>query len=138
MARKKGELPGWFPFALLASGLVALGAGMRSNWGRAKGPAPLPAGPQQAGVLHGGPPNRWFFWYVLPPGATAYGARGPEHTNDQGAFKLEFKTKTETLGTLLYRFVWVPAKGAWIYDTRNDPALLASREIRDERGSVVG
>jgi hypothetical protein len=140
VAHAKNELPGWFPFALVASGLIALGAGMRSNWGRAKGPAPLPTGPQQAGVLHGGPPNRWFFWYILPPGATAYGARGPSHMTDQEAFQLEFETKTATLGAKLYRFVWIPARREqpWVYDTRNDPALLASREIRDERGAVVG
>lgn len=50
---KKHDLPGWFPFALLASGLVALGAGIKSNWGGAKAPAPLSPQPpvQQAGVL---------------------------------------------------------------------------------------
>lgn len=54
MTHKKNELPGWFPFALVASGLIAIGAGIRSNWGRAAAPAPLPdAQPpvKQAGVL---------------------------------------------------------------------------------------
>lgn len=48
------ELPGWFPFALLASGLVVIGAGLRSNWGRtaavASGPPGSPA-VKQGGVL---------------------------------------------------------------------------------------
>lgn len=56
--RKKDDLPGWFPFAVVASGLVALAAGMKSNWGRATytaAPTPTPPGPQppvaKAGVL---------------------------------------------------------------------------------------
>jgi hypothetical protein len=146
MAHK--QLPGWFPFALLASGLIAIGAGIKSNWGR---PATLakttpPGAPVQGGVLQDfwgglrGIPglSRWFFWYVLPPEATAYGARGPEYMTDQAAFQLEFETKTATLGTKLYRFVWIPEKGIWVYDTRNDPELLASSTIRDARGNVVG
>jgi hypothetical protein len=138
VTRSKHDLPGWFPFALTASGLIALAAGMKSNWGRAKAPAPLPSStPQQAGVLHG-PLSRWFFWYTLPQGATEYGARGPMYLTDQEAFQLEFATKAASLGTLLYRFVWIPAQGIWIYDTRTDPALLASREIQDAQGNVVG
>lgn len=140
-SRKKHKLPGWFPFALLASGLIAIGAGIKSNWGRAKGPAPLPppGPPQQAGILHGIPGlQRWFFWYVLPPGAPAYGGRGPEYMTDQGAFQLEFETKTSSLGTQLYRFAWIPEKGIWVYDKRNDPELLASSTIRDQQGNVVG
>jgi len=31
-AHRNSELPGWLPFALVASGLVALGAGIRSGW----------------------------------------------------------------------------------------------------------
>lgn len=132
MAHKKHELPGWFPFAITASFLVMIAAGVKSNWGRAKPPAP--PGPVQAGVLQewlglGEIPPRWFFWYVLPYGATAYGARGPSYMTDQEAFRLEFETKTASLGAQLYRFAWIPAKGIWAYDTRNDPALLASREI---------
>jgi hypothetical protein len=126
---KKHELPGWFPFALLASGLVAIAAGIKSNWGRAK-----PPGPVQAGILQdwfGPSPERWFFWYVLPFGGTSYGARGPLHMTDQAAFQLEFETKTASLGAKLYRFAWVPAKGIWVYDTRNEPALLASQEISE-------
>jgi hypothetical protein len=140
---KKYELPGWFPFALVASGLIAIGAGIKSNWGRpavAKTePPPGPPPVQQGGVLHGIPGlERWFFWYVLPPRAAAYGARGPEYLTDQGAFQLEFETKTNVLGTQLYRFVWIPDRGVWVYDTRNDPALLASSTIRDQQGNVVG
>jgi hypothetical protein len=137
MAHKKHELPGWFPFALGASFLVMIGAGIKSNWGRAKPPSPL----QQGGVLQdwlGGSSSRWFFWYILPRGATEYATRGPEHLTDQGAFQLEFETKTASLGVQLYRFVWIPDKGIWVYDTRNDPGLLASREIRDQQGNVVG
>ena len=54
MTHKKNELPGWFPFALVASGLIAIGAGIRSNWGRAVGPLPLPddqSPVKKAGVL---------------------------------------------------------------------------------------
>ena len=66
MARKK-SLPGWFPFAVVASGLVAIAAGIKSNWGRATAaneppapppnppPTPPPPPPQQAGVL-----QEWF------------------------------------------------------------------------------
>lgn len=147
MAHKKHELPGWFPYALTASFLVMIGAGIKSNWGR---PAAVAAGPpppvppvRQGGVLQewlGGIPglSRWFFWYILPPGANAYGARGPEYLTDQAAFQLEFDTKTSRLGTQLYRFVWIPERGVWIYDSRNDPALLASSTIRDQQGNVVG
>jgi hypothetical protein len=88
--------------------------------------------PKQAGILQdwfGPSPERWFFWYVLPFRATAYSARGPMHMTDQGAFQLEFDTKTASLGAQLYRFAWIPTKGIWVYDTRNDPALLASAEI---------
>lgn len=60
MARKKkNDLPGWFPFAVVASGLVAIGAGMKSNWGRAQAPKPLSGGSEppvrQAGVVNGWP-----------------------------------------------------------------------------------
>lgn len=155
MARKN-ELPGWFPFAVVASFLVMVGAGLRSNWKVAGNtlppppsspppppPPPPPGAPQvkQAGVLQDwglGAPARWFFWYVLPIGATAYGAKGPEQMTDQGAFELERQTKTSTLGVQLYRYVYIPAKGSWVYDNRNEPALLASREIRDQQGNVVG
>ncbi len=143
---KSNELPKWFPFAVVASGLIALGAGLRSNWGRATAaappPPPLPPQVKQAGVLQdwglGGTTKRWFFWYALPIGATEYGAKGPEYLTDQGAFQLEFDTRASSLGAQLYRFVWIPAKGIWVYDTRNEPALLASREIRDQQGNVVG
>lgn len=51
---KKSELPKWFPFALIASGVLVIGAGIRSKWKLpADQPAPTPPGPpQQAGVLH--------------------------------------------------------------------------------------
>jgi hypothetical protein len=131
MAHAKNELPGWFPYAITASFLVMIGAGIKSNWGKAKAPAPL----QQGGVLQdwfgGDSPKRWFFWYILPSRATSYSARGPQYMTDQEAFQLEFATKTASLGTQLYRFVWIPAKGIWVYDTRNEPALLASREISE-------
>lgn len=139
---KKHELPGWFPFALLASGLIAIGAGIKSNWGRpatlAKTPPAVPP-IRQAGILQGVPGlERWFFWYILPPNATSYGARGPSYMTDQGAFQLEFETKTNVLGTQLYRFAWIPDRGIWVYDRRNDPELLASSTIRDAQGIVVG
>jgi hypothetical protein len=61
--KKKNELPGWFPFALVASGLIAIGAGIRSNWGRAvaAAPPPQPATPpvKQAGVVQGWPGVRY-------------------------------------------------------------------------------
>jgi len=62
--RKKNDLPGWFPFALVASGLVALAAGMKSNWGRATAaappPEPSPTPPvQKAGVVQGWPGVRY-------------------------------------------------------------------------------
>jgi len=56
MAHKKNELPGWFPFAVIASGLVMIGAGIRSKWKLpADQPAPPTGSPQQASVL-----NEWF------------------------------------------------------------------------------
>jgi hypothetical protein len=57
---KKDTMPDWFPFALTASFLVMIGAGIRSNWGRATAaaeppppPAPSTAPVQQAGIVHG-------------------------------------------------------------------------------------
>lgn len=51
----KHELPGWFPYALTASFLVMIGAGIRSNWGRTAQAAPPPPQPvppvAKAGVL---------------------------------------------------------------------------------------
>lgn len=140
------ELPGWFPYAVTASFLVMVGAGLKSGW-KVSGNDPKPPPPstppavRQAGVLQEwglGTPGRWFFWYVLPFGATAYGARGPEYLTDQGAFQLEFDTRSVSLGAKIYRFVWIPAKGIWVYDARNEPALLASGEIHDQQGNVVG
>lgn len=61
-------MPGWFPFALVASGLIALGAGIKSNWGRATAAAPvIPPTPQpsvppsvkKAGVIQGWPGVRY-------------------------------------------------------------------------------
>lgn len=54
---KKHELPGWFPFAIVASGLVMIGAGIRAKWKLPADQAPTtPPGPQQqAGILH-----EWF------------------------------------------------------------------------------
>ena len=47
----KTDLPGWFPFAVAASFLVMVGAGIRSNWKLASG-APKPTPPvRQAGML---------------------------------------------------------------------------------------
>lgn len=149
MAHKQ-EFPGWFPYAVTASFLVMVGAGMKSGWKLSGNepppppPPPIPPGtPQvkQAGALQDwglGSPGRWFFWYVLPVGATVYGAKGPEYLTDQGAFQLEFDTRASSLGVQLYRYVWIPALGIWVYDSRNEPALLASREIRDQQGAVVG
>jgi hypothetical protein len=55
MARKKGDLPEWLPFALAASAVVALVAGARSGWtlsgDRKPPPPPPPPTPVQAGVL---------------------------------------------------------------------------------------
>lgn len=57
---KKHDLPGWFPYAVTASFLVMLGAGIKSNWGRPAVVAktePPPGSPplQQGGVL-----QEWF------------------------------------------------------------------------------
>lgn len=143
MVRTENKLPGWFPFAVAASFLVMVGAGLRSGWkvSRDEPKPPIPPPVKQAGVLQDwglGAPGRWFFWYVLPIGATEYKGKGPEHMTDQEAFELERQTKTASLGTQLYRFVWIPAKGTWVYDNRNEPALLASRAIRDQQGNVIG
>jgi hypothetical protein len=70
---------------------------------------------------------RWFCWYVaMDDGRAAW--LGPLHMSDQDAFQYEFNTKRDYLGAKLYRFVW-PGTGVWIYDTRNDPGLLASRDL---------
>lgn len=58
MAHKKNELPGWFPFAVIASGLVMIGAGIRSKWklpADQPEPPPGPSPVSQAGVIHGWP-----------------------------------------------------------------------------------
>ena len=51
MARKHG-MPGWFPYALAASAVVAIGAGLRSGWktsaDQPKAPPPPPPPPSNA------------------------------------------------------------------------------------------
>lgn len=47
MARKKHDLPGWFPFAIGAAAVTALFAGARSGW-RLSGDQPAP--PPEIGV----------------------------------------------------------------------------------------
>jgi len=83
-----------------------------------------------AGTPHvGGTPGklRWFCWYVVDDSGRAAWV-GPLHMSDQDAFQYEFNTKRDYLGAKLYRFVW-PGTGVWVYDTRNDPGLLASRDL---------
>jgi hypothetical protein len=74
MAQKSEGMPGWFPFALTASFLVMLAAGVKSGW-RLAGSAPPPPPPQptppasapvqQAGVIHGiGDAAQWRYFYV--------------------------------------------------------------------------
>jgi hypothetical protein len=49
----KSDLPEWFPFAVAASFLVMIGAGIKSGWKTSSAPKPPPQ-PQpvaQAGVL---------------------------------------------------------------------------------------
>jgi hypothetical protein len=129
-------------FALLLAGsaFLVLAYGSKSGWRTqaqyAQGDAAAP--PVQGEDIVGGALKRWFFWYILPFGATQYGARGPSYMTDQEAFDLEANTKAGSLGAQLFRFVWIPAKGVWVYDRRNEPSLLASREIRDDQGNVVG
>jgi len=56
MTHKKDDLPGWFPFALVASAVIAIGAGIRSKWKTSASneapPSPQTPPVQQAGVLH--------------------------------------------------------------------------------------
>ena len=59
MRAQKQSLPGWLPFAILASGFIAIAAGIKSNWTLAadRKPEPPPPDPtkppiSQAGVLH--------------------------------------------------------------------------------------
>lgn len=49
---KKKDLPGWFPFAVVASGMIAIGAGIRSNWktSSTEPKAPVPNPPPKMGV----------------------------------------------------------------------------------------
>ncbi len=134
-------MPAVFPFLLVAAAVIAIASGSKSGWRtQAQMAEGQGAAPPIQGIYPGAPGQvkRWFFWYVLPVGATSYGARGPENLTDAEAFELERQTKTASLGTQLYRFVWIPSQGVWVYDTRNDPGLLASREIRDQFGNVVG
>jgi hypothetical protein len=120
---------------MVAALVIAIASGSRSGW---RTQAQMAEGQGAAPPIDGTAVKRWFFWYVLPVGSSSYGARGPEFLTDQEAFELERQTKTATLGVQLYRWVWVPSKGVWVYDTRNAPGLLASREIRDQQGNVVG
>jgi hypothetical protein len=129
-------MPAFFPFLLVAAAVIAIGSGSKAGW-RTQA--------QMADGEHGAPPSvqgmptkRWFFWYVLPIGASQYGTRGPSYLTDAEAFDLEASTKSATLGVQLFRFVYLPLRQVWVYDTRNEPALLASREIRDANGNVVG
>lgn len=69
--------------------------------------------------------RRWFFWYILPPGAREWAGKGAESLTDSEAFRLEFSTKSWHLGTQMYRFVWDAMSGTWVYDYRDDRALLA-------------
>lgn len=125
-------MPLALPFLLAVSAFLVIAAGSRSGWRTQADIA------EESHGVHGFPQKRWFFWYILPHGATAYSYRGPDYLTDQEAFDLEAHTKSSTLGVQLFRFVYIPARGTWVYDTRNDPSLLASREIRDAQGNVVG
>jgi hypothetical protein len=49
MARKKHDLPGWFPFAIAAAAATALFAGARSGW-RLSGDQPKTEPPPPQGV----------------------------------------------------------------------------------------
>jgi len=132
------KLPKWFPFALLASGLVAVASGLKS--GKLEPsiePPPVPLRPPKKGTVgdiivnqvstvDGYDGKRWFFWYSDYQG-TVKGI-GPFQLTDYEAFQLEARTKANNLGVYLYRFVW-PGFGNWLYDTRNSPGLLASNPI---------
>jgi hypothetical protein len=128
-------MPLAFPFLLCAALVIAIASGSKSGWrtsaqmARGEGPAP---------DIQGESPKRWFFWYVLPYGATSYTFRGPSNLTDQEAFELEAETRSASLGVQLFRFVYIYASGTWVYDQRTPPALLGSREIRDQSGNVVG
>jgi hypothetical protein len=49
----KHETPEWLPFAIVASLLIAVGAGIKSGWKLSGDEAKPPSTPQQAGVLNG-------------------------------------------------------------------------------------
>ena len=53
----KTDLPGWFPFAVTASFLVMVGAGIRANWKTSQA-APKPP-VKQAGMLQEWAGVRW-------------------------------------------------------------------------------
>lgn len=73
--------------------------------------------------------KRWFYWYIIPPGAREWVAKGAEYFTDSEAFNLEFRTKSQHLGTQMYRLVWDPSSGTWIFDSRNDRQLLAGAPV---------
>jgi hypothetical protein len=69
------------------------------------------------------PMKRWFFWYIIPSGASSWIVKKAEFLTDYEAFNLEFRTKAQNLGASMYRLVWDGR--VWVFDTRNDRQLLA-------------
>jgi len=124
------KLPKWLPFAALASGLVAIASGIKSGKipSSVDGLPPLPDIDlmNEGDTVEGYTGKRWFFWYSRYNGEVK--VIGPFQMTDYEAFRLESRTRSENLGVELFRFVW-PGQGAWLYDTRNGPALLASRDV---------
>ncbi len=49
-AKKKNDLPGWFPFAMASTVIVGLLAGAKSRWTLAKDMPPSPPPPPAPGV----------------------------------------------------------------------------------------
>jgi hypothetical protein len=98
-------MPPWFPFALVATGIIALASGQRAGI--------LP------GKVEGAITKHWYYWLISKPGSSRW--YGPELLTGAQAYDLEIKTRLQNPGVRLLRIVWDGRQ--WQLDARTSGQL---------------